>query len=310
VSEGLHPQVRSLVEASAEEPPLDLAAARAGYLQSAIELGGAIEPVAGVDDVVIPRGEGRVPARVYHPQTPAETAGAMVWFHGGGWCWGDLEGYDRVARSLANAAGHVAVSVDYRLAPEDPFPASVDDALAAVRWARGAGAEQMGIDPARVLVGGDSAGGNLAALAALHVRDDDDGLPPLRAQLLVYPALVPAMDTDAAREFADGYMLTADDMRTCWSRWLHGADAAQATPLGRDLAGLPPAAIAVAGHDPLRDDGLRYAEALRAAGVDVAVQRYDDVVHGFIRWAGVVDRAGELHAWLGDRARAALGSEA
>jgi acetyl esterase len=305
--DSLHPQVRSLIEASPGDEPLDLAAARAGYLQSAIELGGAVEHVAAVDDVVIPRADGgRVPARVYRPRVPAETAGLLVWFHGGGWCWGDLEGYDRVARSLTNTSGHALVSVDYRLAPEDPFPASLDDASAAVRWARGAGAEQLGTDPARVVVGGDSAGGNLAALAALAARDEDGSLPPLRAQLLVYPALVPSLDTDASREFADGYMLTADDMRACWSNWLDGADGDHATPLGRDLRGMPAAAIAVAGHDPLRDDGLRYAEELRAAGVDTDVRRYDDMVHGFIRWAGVVDRARELHQWLGERARAAL----
>jgi acetyl esterase/lipase len=304
----LHPQIRSLIEAAADEGPLDLAAARAGYLQSAIELGGAIEPVAGVDDIVIPRADGgRIPARVYRPQTPAQAPGAMVWFHGGGWCWGDLEGYDRVARSLANAAGHTLVSVDYRLAPEDPFPASVEDACAAASWAREAGAEQLGTDPGRVLVGGDSAGGNLAALAALEARDAGDGLPPLRAQMLVYPALVPSLDTEAAREFADGYMLTTDDMHACWANWLADADPARATPLGRDLAGMPAAAIAVAGHDPLRDDGLRYADELRAAGVQTDVRNYQDVVHGFIRWAGVVDRARELHRWLGDRAREALG---
>ena len=303
---GLHPQVQSLIDAEKDgAEPLDLAAQRAGYLQAAIELGGAVEPVARAEDVVIPRGEGRIPARAYWPQVQAtEQSGALVWFHGGGWCWGDLEGYDRVARALANAAGHVVVSVDYRLAPEDPFPASREDAVAAARWARERGAEQLGTDAARVLVGGDSAGGNLAALAALASRGD--GLPALRAQLLVYPALVPGLDTDAAREFAKGYMLTRDDMEACWGMWLDGADPAPATPLGHDLAGMPPAAIAVAGHDPLRDDGLRYAEALRDAGVAVEFHNFEDVVHGFIRWAGVVERARELHRWLGEHARAAL----
>jgi acetyl esterase len=143
---GLHPQVRSLIDAEQDgAEPLDLAAQRAGYLQSAIELGGAVEPVARVEDVVIPTvADARVPARAYWPQVPVDDLGALVWFHGGGWCWGDLEGYDRVARALANAAGHVVVSVDYRLAPEDPFPASRDDAVAAARWAREGGAEQLG----------------------------------------------------------------------------------------------------------------------------------------------------------------------
>ncbi|MBI5105223.1 MAG: alpha/beta hydrolase [Solirubrobacterales bacterium] len=306
--DGLHPQVQALLQSAAGEgDPPDLAADRAGYLQTAVELGGAIEPVAAVDDVVIPRADGgRVPARVYRPQV-ATGDGAILYFHGGGWYVGDIETHDRVTRALANAAGHAVVSVDYRLAPECPYPAAVQDADGAAAWIRDAGARQLDVDPARVALGGDSAGGTLAALAAQHARGD--GLPPVRAQLLVYPATDAAMDTPSYREFADGPMVTAADMERCWSGWL-GEDghADAASPLrATDLAGLPPTAIAVAGMDPLRDDGLRYAEALRAAGVPVEVAVYDDMAHGFIRWGGVVDRAGELLGWLGERARAALG---
>jgi acetyl esterase len=309
VSAGLHPQVRELIEAAGvapEEPlPPNLEADRASYLQTALELGGAVETVARVEDVVIPSAAGsRVRARAYWPRVPADALGVLIWLHGGGWYIGDVEGFDRVARQLANASGGVCVSVDYRLAPEHRYPAAVQDARAAVAWAVGAGAEQLGTDATRVLVGGDSAGGNLAAVAARHAPE------AVRAQLLVYPALDAAMTGDSYREFAEGPMLTAADMALCWRTYLGdrvGADDPDASPLrARDLRGAPPAYIAVAGHDPLRDDGLRYAAALRAAGVAVVVDRYDDVVHGFLRWGGVVDRARELIEALGDFARAAI----
>jgi acetyl esterase/lipase len=154
-----------------------------------------------------------------------------------------------------------------------------------------------------VLVGGDSAGGNLAAVVARHERD------AVRAQLLVYPALDAAMDSDSYREFADGELLTVADMERCWELYLAGADGADpdATPLNADdLAGVAPAFIAVAGHDLLRDDGLRYAEALRAAGVDVTLERYEDMVHSFLRWGGVVERARELVEALGEYARMSM----
>jgi acetyl esterase len=308
VSGAIHPQVLALIEAAGtpdDEPgPPDLEADRAAYLQTAIELGGPIEEVARVQDVVIPRGEGRVRARAYWPRVPADALGVLIWLHGGGWYVGDIEGFDRVTRQLANASGAVCLSVDYRLAPEHRYPAAVQDARAAVAWATGAGARQLGTDPARVVVGGDSAGGNLAAVAALRARE------ALRGQLLVYPALDAAMAGDSFGEFVDGAMFTTSDMALCWRTYL-GDDAADgdpdASPLAaRDLGGLPPAYIAVAAHDPLRDDGLRYATALRKAGVPVVVDRYDDMVHGFLRWGGVVDRARELIDALADFARDAI----
>jgi acetyl esterase len=308
VSPELHPQIRALLDAAQQDGdrwPPDLEAARAGYLRETLELGGAIEPVARVEDVVIPRLDGgRVRARAYWPAVPAAPSGTIVWLHGGGWYLGDLDGVDRVCRQLANAAGAVCVSVDYRLAPEHPYPAAVHDARAAVTWAAGAGASQLGTDPARVAVGGDSAGGNLAAVAARHHAG------ALRAQLLVYPALDAGMGGESHRAFAEDPMLRAVDLRRCWDTYLAGADGASdpdVSPLAAgDLAGLPRAAIAVAGHDVLRDDGLRYAAALQAAGVPVALERFDDMTHGFLRWGGVVDRARELIVWLGGEARAAL----
>jgi acetyl esterase len=311
VSAAPHPQVRALIEvaltrAGTRSPPTppDLEAERAAYLQTALELGGPAEEVARVEDVVIPDADrGRLRARAYWPTVPADPLGVLVWLHGGGWYVGDVDSFDRVTRQLANAAGAVCLSVDYRLAPEHPYPAAVHDARAAVAWAAGDGAAQLGTDPARVLVGGDSAGGNLATVAARHERD------AVRAQLLVYPALDAAMAGASHREFADGPLLGTADMERCWDLYLGDADRSDpdASPLNADdLAGVAPAYIAVAGHDLLRDDGLRYAEALRAAGVDVTLERYDDMVHSFLRWGGVVDRARELIEALGDYARASL----
>jgi acetyl esterase len=310
----LHPQVEALARAAAlqeAEDPAELAAMRRDYVETAMRLGGALEPVGRIEDVIIARPEAEaggagLPARAYWPKAQAEPVGALIWLHGGGWCIGDLEGFDRVCRSLSNASGAVVISVDYRLAPEHPFPAAVVDADLAVAWATGHGATQLGFDPARVVIGGDSAGGNLATIAARHNPD------ALRAQLLVYPAVDAAMDSRSYREFADFTLLTADAMDFCWRTYLGGApDGATADPdvsplRARDLAGAPPALVVVAGHDVLRDEGVAYAEALEAAGVPVTLRRYDDMTHGFIRWGGVVDRTGELIRELGAHARAAL----
>jgi len=302
----LHPQVRSIVDGDAA--PADasgLEAQRAAYLQTALELGGAVEEVARVEDVVFPRAEddGRVAARAYWPTIAAEHAGTIVWFHGGGWCVGDLDGFDRVARQIANASGHLCLSVDYRLAPEHPHPAALQDASAALAWASGPGAEQLGTDPARLVVGGDSAGGNLAAVVARHHAD------ALRAQILIYPATDARMAGESYREHAEFKALPADAMGFCWKTYLAGADGddPDVSPLrATELAGLPPALVVVAGYDVLRDDGVAYAEALRAAGVAVQLDRYEDMPHGFVRWGGIVERGGELVRSLSAFARSAL----
>jgi acetyl esterase len=306
----LHPQVAALANAAALQEasgPDELQAMRDDYVETAIRLGGALEPVARVEDVVIarPGGEPALPARAYWPKA-LEPVGALLWLHGGGWCVGDLEGFDRVCRSLCNAAAAIVVSVDYRLAPEHPFPAAVQDADLAVAWAGGHGARQLGFDPARVAIGGDSAGGNLATVAALHAPG------ALRAQLLVYPAVDPAMETSSYREFADFTLLTRATMDWCWRTYLgepaggRRADP-DASPLCSDaLAGAPPAYVAVAGHDVLRDEGIAYARALSDAGVAVELRTYEDMPHGFMRWGGVVDRARELISEVGEHARGAL----
>jgi acetyl esterase len=307
----LHPQVRALMEAASAicEPPAptDLAAERAGYVETALRLGGAAEPVAATEDLVIPSGDARLPARLYVPLHAPDAEGLLVWLHGGGWCVGDIPGFDRVGRALANAAGLKVLLPEYRLAPEHPWPVPAGDARAALTFARSSeGAAQLRIDASRVVVGGDSAGGQLAALAALDARADE--LQPPTALLLVYPALDPDMDSDAYREFADGPMLTADDMRVCWQRYLGVDGARRSDPaldlLGvTDLAGLPPTWLAIAGVDPLRDDGRRFATRLREAGVPLDERMFDDMAHGFLRWGGVVDRTRELIDWLGTAAR-------
>lgn len=300
----IHPQVTALLaqqEADAAETgPPDLTALRAGYLESALKLGGAREEVAEVQDVLA----GGVCSRAYRPVRAAEPLGAIVWAHGGGWVLGDVEGFEHVCRALANASGHLVISVDYRLAPEHPFPAARDDVLAAVDWALGRGAEQLGYDGSRVVVGGDSAGGNLAAVAVRHHAERVAG------QLLVYPVTDAAMATgsyaDAAGAGVGG--LTPESMERCFTAYLQGADPADpdVSPLRGDLAATPPTLVAVAEHDVLRDDGLAYAAALDAAGRDVALLRYSDMVHGFLRWGGVVDRAAELIGELGSWTRERL----
>ncbi len=306
--DAVHPQVRALMEAMAadgEPAPADLAAERAAYLDATLRLGGAAEPVASAVDLVVPSGEARLPARLYAPQHFPETDGLLVWLHGGGWYVGDIPTFDRVARTLANASGLKVLLVEYRLAPEYHWPVQIEDVDAVVGWARSAvGAEQLAIDPARVVLGGDSAGGQLAVVAARHARSD--GLPALRALLLAYPALDPSLASESYRSFADGPMLTRADMERCWGFYLDGADPAHpdAAPLSAtDWDGLPPAWVAVAGQDPLRDDGLGLVSVLEAAGASVQSCIFEDMVHGFARWGGVVDAARELLVWLAAGAR-------
>jgi len=311
----VHPQVRALMEAmaSAGEPaPADLASERAEYLDATLRLGGAAEQVSSFVDVVVPSGEARLPGRLYVPQHFPEASGLLVWLHGGGWYVGDIPTFDRVARTLANATGARVLLVEYRLAPEFHWPVQVGDADAVVSWARSAaGSSQLGIDPASVVLGGDSAGGQLAVVAARHARGD--GLPPLRGLLLAYPALDPAMGSASYRSFAEGPMLTRADMERCWGFYLDGADPRDvdvAPLLASDWDGMPPAWVAVAGQDPLRDDGLALASVLSEAGVPVETRVFEDMVHGFARWGGVVDAARELLVWLAAGARERLGPPA
>jgi len=291
----LDPQTRAMLDqlAAAGTAPLDtlsVAEARA-FMDSMRALQGPPAPLPVVRDVAIAGAAGTIPARLYRPQEGG-TLPLLVYFHGGGWVIGNLEGYDNVCRDLAAKTGSAILSVDYRLAPEHRFPAAADDCFAATAWAR-ASAAALGIDPARIAVAGDSAGGNLAAVTALMARDR--GGPPLRFQLLIYPVTCGRMDTPSYRDNAEGYLLTRDAMTWFWGHYTPRAadrELPYAAPLrAADLRGLPPALVLTAEFDPLRDEGEAYAARLREAGVPTTLRRYDGQIHGFFTMGALIDRA-------------------
>jgi len=301
----LDEQTKALLELSAALPPVETLTpdeARAGMEERAPLTAGPPQPVADVTDRIIPGPGGEIPIRVYAPGGQRPMPG-LVYVHGGGWVVGSLRTHDVVCRALANGGGCTVVSVDYRLAPEHKFPAAIDDAEAATRWVFD-NAVQLGIDPERIAVGGDSAGGNLAAAVSLTLRDA--GGPRLAYQLLIYPVADHNLDTPSYIANGDGYRLTRSAMLWYWNHYLRtpaDADDQRASPLrAASLAGLPPALVATAEYDPLLDEGRAYADRLRQAGVDVEYREYPGLVHGFVAQGGVVDRAqvalGELAAAL------------
>lgn len=276
---------------------------RMNHANETAALCGEGEPVASERDLLVPGPGGDILVRAYDPGGDAPRP-VVVWLHGGGWAVGSVDTYAAPVRALAAAAGAIVLSVDYRLAPEHPFPAAVEDTLAAVRWAAAGGVGEGG-DPARLAVAGDSAGGNLAAVAARRLR----GEVPLRLQALVYPVTDAGLNTPSYRQFGERNGLTAATMRRYWELYLGDRDGGDpdASPLrATDLAGVAPAWVLTADHDVLRDEGEAYAQALERAGVAVTVRRWPGTIHGFIRWqaaAEVSRRAlGELAAVL----RAAL----
>ena len=255
---------------------------RAAHDRDALELSGPGPRLARVGDLVIDGPHGWLPLRAYAPTTDRALP-VVAYLHGGGWAVGSIASFDGVARTLAVASGALVVSIGYRLAPEHTFPVPVDETVAALRWLAD-NAEQLGGDGTRLAVAGDSAGGNLAAVAARRLRDE--GGPALRMQVLVYPVCDAALDTPSATQFADGYGFTAAAMRQYWDFYLGGADGEDpdASPLrAEDLSALPPAFVATAEADVLRDEGEAYAAALRAAGVRATIRRYPGTEHGFWR---------------------------
>lgn len=255
---------------------------------------GPLEAVADTRDVQVRCADGHALAvRVYWPlgHRRGQPRPGLVFAHGGGWFQGSLAVYDNPCRALANASGCVVVSVDYRLAPEHRFPVPLEDVYQALCWA-GAEAAALDIDPAQLMVGGDSAGGNLAAAAALLARER--GGPRLHHQLLLYPALDTRTDSDTHRRYGEGHFLTTALMQRCWDAYLGPAghlDVHAVPALATGLQGLPPATILVCEYDPLRDEGEQYAQRLQQAGVPVHCERLPGMVHACLHLMGTAPAA-------------------
>jgi acetyl esterase len=239
--------------------------------------------MARIEPLEIPGPAGALAARLYVPHGAAESGPLLVYFHGGGWVIGDLETHEAPCRFLAANSGVRVLAIDYRLAPEHPFPAAAEDGGAAYAWAS-ANAGQLGADPARIAVGGDSAGANLAAVAALAARDAGLSLPAM--QLLIYPVTVADEELPSRHTFGDGFLLTRPDMDFFEEHYLPpGSDRSDprvSILRAADLSGLPPAYLAIAGFDPLRDEGVAFAKRLEEAGVPVSLRLHTGLVHTFV----------------------------
>lgn len=277
---------RDTADASVEE-------ARAGYAMmlagSAPPIDHDAGPVASVDDITIPGPAGDLAVRIYRPRV-AGARPTVVFFHGGGWTIGSVDTHDGQARLLCEGTDAIVVSVDYRLAPESPFPAALDDCDAATRWVFEHAAD-LGGRADSVAVAGDSAGGNLAGAVALRRRDRGDA--PLAAQLLIYGVFDASRTTASYATNAEGYFLTARTMAWFWANYLGGAVATAESSLldAEDLAGLPPAVVVTAEYDPLRDEGNAYAARLAAAGVPTTLVEAAGLIHGFFGMTVFVEAA-------------------
>jgi len=288
----LDPQAKHVMEqlAALGFPPPHTVSPEQARLNAKARPRAAGPEVARVEQRSIPGPGPAIPVRIY---TPAGTGPfpILVWFHGGGWVVGDLDMADATARHLAVGAGCVVVSVDYRLAPETKFPGAADDCYAATQWAAQHAAEIDG-DPHRIAVGGDSAGGNLAAAVSLMARDRRG--PSLAFQLLVYPVTHCNYTTNSYQSFAEGYMLTRASMQWYWDHYLQDAADANnpyAAPLvAKDVSGLPPALVITGECDPLCDEGAAYAQRLKDAGVSTTYSCYDGMIHGFFGMPAVLDK--------------------
>ncbi|MDQ1598368.1 MAG: hypothetical protein QOI70_1792 [Microbacteriaceae bacterium] len=315
----LDPAAEGLLQQMAEAgmPPLnemspeDARTAAEGF----IALGGPGDDVAEVTNRNIPGPHGEIPIRIYRPNVAADSSDradslpCLVYFHGGGWVIGTVESTDAVCKAVANRAGCVVVSVEYRLSPEFKFPIPLNDCYAATQWVAANG-KDIGVDSTRLAVGGDSAGGNLATAVALRARDE--GGPALRMQLLVYPVTDHNFSTESYGVNGDGYLLTKDMMEWFWSHYLSKKSDGKnhlASPLrAKNLAGLPPALVITAEFDPLRDEGEAYATALTAAGVSVTHTRYPGQIHAFWQMLAIFEAASTAADQAADELRKAFQS--
>jgi acetyl esterase len=314
----LHPQVAALLDRVARSalplyytvPPF---VARRLYRDTRAAVSPAAPEISGPQLLLAPGPGGPIPMRGYRPAgAPAqEVLPALVYFHGGGWVIGDLDTHDVLCRQLANGARCAVFSIDYRLAPESPFPSAVDDCIAATRHIA-AQARSLAIDPSRLAVGGDSAGGNLAAVVAIDARDRAG--PAIAFQLLIYPATDQRFGFSSLERNGEGYLLTRQAMeyfrahylprQADWTDW-------RASPLlAKNLAKLPAAHVLTAGYDPLVDEGKAYAERLAREGTTVTYREYPDMVHGFILMGGVLDTANAAVAHCCAALQAAFGAKA
>ena len=291
----LDPQAQKVVDALAAlnlKPFRDSSPAEAREsMRSRTAALGPFEEVPAVADHRVPVTGGEITVRVYKPAGMGPHP-VLVFYHGGGWVIGDLYTHDGICRSIVNAAGCAVASVDYRLAPEFKYPVPVEDSYAGLLWVV-ANATRLGLDSARIAVGGDSAGGNLAAVMALLARDRRG--PRLLLQILVYPVTNHDFGTASYRENGTGFVLTTDDMRWFWRHYLSREEQGRemtASPIrAKSLADLPPALVITAGCDPLRDEGDAYAARLRDAGVAVTLTPYPGMVHGFLRMTRILDQS-------------------
>jgi acetyl esterase len=287
-----------LEQMSAAPRPQSIDEAREGYDRTSLQWVGEAEHVADVSEVDVDP----VCIRLYRPEG---ARGAILWVHGGGWIMGNLTSYDPLCRALANRTGATVASVDYRLAPESPFPGPVEDCELALRWL----AEQLPGEP--LAIAGDSAGGNIATVVARRVRDDPDpARPALCFQLLVYPATDAACATGSMQTFGGpDFGLDREQMQVCWAAYAPGSAARSpdVSPLrAADLSGLPPAYVVLAECDPLVDEATDYADRLRNAGVPADVKVWPGTVHGFLRWRAAIDAAHEALDDAAARLRDAL----
>lgn len=303
----LHPMLQDLVDAAAKLPPLEVFTPQQVRAGDDARYAAVPRPKVGqVEDRHIPGPRGDIRIRIYRPDDSGGHP-IITFFHGSGFCICSIDTHDGLCRQLCLRANAVVVSVDYALAPENKFPAGIDDSIAATKWVA-ANAVSLGGDPARLVVAGDSAGGTMAIVTALRFRDE--GGPPIVAQLLIYPVTdYPDPPPPSYQQRGEGCGLTANAMLWFWNHYLNDPSERthpDASPLRADsLAGLPPAYVMTAEYDLLRDEGEAFAKRLQAAGVDTTLVRYADMNHGFMSLVGMVDRSDEALAaacdWLATR---------